>query len=619
MYARFLGRVTLSLRGGEGPRGLCVAIFKCCALSLLFGTWLTRAPAQEPAPARDDTATLADGRTLAGQLTGNTQPVFHVRPAGPDIPPDRIREIRFPVSSTPFLPGPPLRRVSLRGGDQVSCEVLGIEASAARLAWFRGTERNVPLAALASIAERPQHALWLSEGCEGDRTAWSTTRPPVALDDKAACSGERGLRLDPVAQTVTCELPGTLEQGQLEIGFAEPAQRNPRWEWLLEFGFGDRKVEVIPGWSEPHLAVRSPQGSLAVQPLKSRGGWRTLRLTLSPTQLQIEIDGAVLAQGDRPPKGLDALRLVVRPIGNGAKATNGALPGPVYLDDLKIYRALTPLVPRRRQPSQDILTLASGDEVYGKLERFTPSSIRMSGSFGVQTWGPGEFRSLELRGQRPPQASISGWRVRLWLRSSEPSDLYPTPEDALASRERLTGALVAVSDTALTLEHPWLGRVTVPLEYVDRLESLGQGTRWELDPLFHHLGNDPRRDFPVIPPEGPDLTVEFPWDAARPQPGTVWLCLDTFDLETFDSRHALALKSGHLATSVLVNDQLIEGTLNRHVRQSRERVRLALPAGILKSGANRIVIHAKPAEKDPQELDDFGIEGVGLEVGERKD
>jgi hypothetical protein len=330
--------------------------------------------------------------------------------------------------------------------------------------------------------------------------------------------------------------------------------------------------------------------------------------------LQLEVDGAVLAQGDRPPKGLDSLRLVVRPLpSTGA----GELPDAAYFDDLKIYRGISPLAARRRQPGQEILTLAAGDEIYGTLEVGSPSEIRLSGSFGSQAFPWSEVRSLELRGQRPPVVSVAGWRVRAWLRSSEPSLASAGVDEPLSTLDRLSGALVEAGDRDITIQHPWLGRLVVPLAAIDRLETVGHGTRWELDPLFHHLGNDARRDFPAIAPEGPDLKVDFEWDPARAATGTLWLCLDMVDLESFDSQHAKALKAGHLATSVLVNEQLVEATLNRHIKQARERVRLPLPAGLLKPGANRILIHAKPAENDPNELDDFGIDGVAIELDTR--
>ena len=96
------------------------------------------------------------------------------------------------------------------------------------------------------------------------------------------------------------------------------------------------------------------------------------------------------------------------------------------------------------------------------------------------------------------------------------------------------------------------------------------------------------------------------------------MTLDVVQLEGTGpaSPFAAELARGELRTYLLVNDREID-YLNRHITHRSlvpTRVRIPLPPGTVRPGANSAVLRQVPLKSDPREFDDCGVLGIALEA-----
>jgi hypothetical protein len=78
---------------------------------------------------------------------------------------------------------------------------------------------------------------------------------------------------------------------------------------------------------------------------------------------------------------------------------------------------------------------------------------------------------------------------------------------------------------------------------------------------------------------------------------------------------AAELRRGGLRTYVILNGRRVD-SFNRHItskNEAPERIRLALPAGLLRPGENRLRIEQVGKLKEPEVLDDLGVLGIAVE------
>ena len=78
---------------------------------------------------------------------------------------------------------------------------------------------------------------------------------------------------------------------------------------------------------------------------------------------------------------------------------------------------------------------------------------------------------------------------------------------------------------------------------------------------------------------------------------------------------ASLVSKGELRTNVQINGKFVD-YLNRHItskNETPERIRLAIPAGLLREGENRLRIEQVAEAGNPNSLDDLGILGIALE------
>lgn len=549
-------------------------------------------------------ATLTDGRTVTGHpQVVDGRLVLRTQLAGFAVPGAQIRTLRLPKAHVPRAPGLPLLRIFLRDGGRVTGTVPLRDEQDATLRLFGDREVNVPWNALAGFANRPGSALVLHDGFETGTDAW---KPRVTVSPERPLGGKQSLKIAARQQTLVRKLP-MLPGGELECSFYDPGDSATGYSWELTVAFHKESLSAILGWEQDSYTVRASDSlNVAVQRLRRAAGWHRLRIQFRDDGLRVQVDGALLAHGKQPAAALNELQI------STAAPRTGKAPPAGYLDDLKLYRQAVDRGPLDRQYEQDVVFLASGDEVYGRVDATTSTSLSMSGRFGHAEYPLSEVQRVALAYRRPPLALTRGQRVRVRFMSHEPS----AGSESDPQLDTLRGVLTEWSDKQVVLKHAWLGPVVLPPEWLVDVQPLGYGARLELDPGAHHLGNEARPEFRVIEAAGPQLEIPFDLPLARLPQGTTYLSLVAVDLEGKDSAHAADLAAGNLRTQVFLNDRLLEDQLNRHVRDSRQFLRLPIPQGILRDGKNVLRIVQKPAADDLKQFDDCSIEQIALEIDE---
>jgi hypothetical protein len=395
------------------------------------------------------------------------------------------------------------------------------------------------------------------------------------------------------------------------VVFFDPGEREPGQRWFVELTFrsptGMEPIRAVLGWDDSWLAVLSPQGpSLAVQRLARRPGWHRLVVRFDPERTELAVDGDELAHGGAPGGPLAEVRLGSQSLGSaGPKA---ALAG--FLDDLGLARLSEPVGGLEVDPSQDELRLSSGDQLFGHLKSADPERLlfQIDGKDAMVGWN--EVAGVYFRRTAAQAEPIEGLLVRLEWRAAGGND----PRDV----DRLEGVLAAVSDTSFTLQTPYAGTLPISRDRLLRLQVLGKARRVVLDPSAHHLGDEVfNKQIKLDPPQFEGPTLEVPFALERVWPGRAFAVFDVVQVagEAEQLTNSASIKKGELRTNLFVNGRLVD-YLNRHItskNETRLRIRLPIPEGLLRPGRNMLKLEQVGMAKDPKFLDDIGVLYTALE------
>ncbi|MEJ7639214.1 MAG: hypothetical protein WKF75_14885 [Singulisphaera sp.] len=147
---------------------------------------------------------------------------------------------------------------------------------------------------------------------------------------------------------------------------------------------------------------------------------------------------------------------------------------------------------------------------------------------------------------------------------------------------------------------------------------IGRGRRIVLDATPHHLGDEISPLAPALDPPSPEGGVlERTFELANLPAGRSHLTLDVVQVVGEQSGLPFSdlVSKGELRTNVQINGKFVD-YLNRHItskNETPERIRLAIPAGLLREGENRLRIEQVAPAGIPDPLDDMGILGIALE------
>lgn len=573
------------------------------------------------------------GESIPGRIAGDARSGFRFIPArgGAAIALEPGATIRrdgatHPASPSPTTASAPPFHLLIGEAGRFSGSLRSLDGSRARFApAWQPDELVLPRACVQALVQRPGEARVLAEPFDRiDPARWSVSGDAAAAERPPAGSG-RCLRLGADRASATHALEEPLAAGRLEVAFRDdgngPAARGrePSVELVFRAPAGPARIRVVLGRSEDGLSVESTSGpALQVQHLVRTPGWHRLTIRFGPDETEISVDGQELAHGRGPKGPLASVRLAMgAPDGAGGSPSapsNTPRPAAAEFDDLSLIRLVEPPASLEIDPTQDEARLVIGDQIFGALR--SADAERMTLAVGGRNvplrWG--EVAGLYLRRVPVQGTPVSGLLVRAEWRSN--------PGGRPADVDFAEGALAALSDESLTLNTPYSGTLTIPRPALTRLAVVGRGRRIVVDVSSHHLGDEVPVTPPLLDPPQPDglaldRSVDLPADLAE-MPAE--LVLDVLQVvpEAGDNQYSKQVRGGELRTYALVNGQRID-YVNRHVltdNEAPERVRLAIPRGLLRPGNNAIRIELT-GDSDPRpKFDDMGVLQIAVEFPE---
>jgi hypothetical protein len=552
-----------------------------------------------------------DGRQLRGALAGDESKGFRFIPAasGTAVPLENLRRVNFQTSGpSPSSASPPFL-FELGFGGRISGR-LG-SSSDDSIRWEDGTDGRVVRllrAGVRAIDQRPGEAQVLQEGFETiDEARWSQVGLPETVSELKT-EQARSLRLPAGGAAVTHRLVEPLGSGRLELAFHDSGARAAGQRWFVDLAFrgssGLEPVQAVLGWDEDTYAVLSRSGpALAVQRLTRKPGWHRLTLQFGPQRTDLSIDGDELAHGDGPGGPLVEVRFATESVGASVPPADLA----VHLDDLRLARFAEPSTKQEVDPSQDEARLTTGDQLFGKIVSLDSQriTIEVAGKPTNLRWA--QVAGVRFRRQIAQAQPLAGLWIAVDWRAAAGHDSRDV--------DHLEGVLRKITDAFVTVDAPFVGPFDIPRDRLIGLTVLGRGKRIVIDANAHHLGN--RRDDELDPPQPEGGVLEIPFDLADVPKEPAAFALEVVQVigESGNLDYSERVKKGELRTRALLNGRPFDD-LNRHIttrNETPQRIRLPIPAGILRPGRNVLRLEQSGTKDDPLKLDNMGVLGVDLE------
>jgi len=586
---------------------LIVAFYVCPTLPAADG-------AAGGTAATGETFVDADGNRTPGRLRADPEEGFRFTPGagGRPIAVAPGTAVEFTGRGTPPASGLPPFRVEMGLGQRLSGRLVAMSGREVRLLDVAGEARwTVARAGVHALVQRAGESQVLADDFEALDTARWTVLGEPEVTASPHLAGRRALRLPAGGASLTHRLAEPFAAGRLEVAFHDGEEVEPGQQWFVDLTFrgpaGSETVRAVLGWSEESLAVESPGGpALAVQRLVRKPGWHRLGVRFGAESSEVSVDGNELAHG----KGFGGPLVEVRlaSYGLGKAEPPDGLAG--HLDDLRLVRFAEPASGLESDAAQDEVRLTGGDQLFGKVGAAGGDSVELALDGRTLTLPWGEVAGLYFRPVAAPGAPVDGLLTRVEWRAG--------PGDSPRDLNVVEGALTALTDSTLTLDTPYAGTLVVPRDRLTAVRVVGRGRRLVIDTTAHHLGDEVSTAPPVLDPPQPEGGVlERTVELSKVPEGPAFLVLDVVQVvgEAPDLPFSAEVKKGELRTNVKLNGEPFD-YLNRHITTSNEtpeRIRLAVPNGLLRPGKNVVRLELAGKASDPNFLDDLGILGVALE------
>lgn len=409
-----------------------------------------------------DDAVRTDGKHIDGRLTLNSAGKLQFTPAGKDAPLalDSIRDIQFAAADVPlFLIGTP-HRVELANEQHVTGELLSVDADAVHLRAAWTEDLKLPRRSVHAITQPFGVTTIFHEDFDTDPVRMQLAGSPP-LDDKQHTSGRRSLVLNAIGQSTLYNLPTPLEAGRIGLHFRDSGDTSGA-RWLLEAEFANgstsRSVGVILAGEGDAYAVESDLPKGETRRIPRTAGWHRLSIRFRREYLLVGIDDRLLFESgkDGPGGALKQVRLVCK-----KRAPADSPHGLVYFDDFTLAKALQPLAHPAGDAKQDELWLASGDQLFGKVDSANRRRVILRIGSGTREIAWADLRGIYFKPEAAAPRTSDSVPVRIEFRSGLGSE-----------SDQLDGILEALDDQRLTLRHAALGRLKVNRASLVRLIPL---------------------------------------------------------------------------------------------------------------------------------------------------
>jgi hypothetical protein len=509
-----------------------------------------------------DIALLDDGTRVSGQLT-----------AGPE------GRLRFLQSSKALAAQPQLiefspaildqpdharQRLWLSESQNVSGSLVKLTPDNVVFEVSAKDTRTISRSEVRALSRYAAHAVVVRDDFEATSKKWKLTGG-AARSQAQAARGEWSLKLGKPAQSAELVLPESVAAGRVEFSFR--TENTPRGAaWLMRATFGEDKTFTV-------LLAGTADGSDDAEAAPTTAGWHRLSLRFRHAYALVGIDRQLVwASADRQRFGpLRKLSLVC--IARGEEPA-----GAVFIDDVAIAQSAPAFQPSPGIGATDALRMRSGDQLFGSLTAADQATLDFRGRFSPSSFSWAEVAGVELRAAAVPTHRTMGEHVRVRFFAADGS-----------APDELLGVVAALDDTALTLDHPVLGKVLIPRKRLVSIRPVFHGVRIELEHGSRYLGKVDTRvaGVPGLA-EGPTLEKSFKVDA---MPREVTLLVSV----AHPGADGAAIENGR--TDVMINGARVEA-LERHVRRGSaeyRRVRVALPADALRVGDNALELRLSAA------------------------
>jgi hypothetical protein len=422
--------------------------------AMLLGMLVVRA--QLPAA---EEAWRADGRRMPGALTLEQGRLRFTPTAGEKVALNDIARIRFPKKPLmPFRVGGG-RRVWLRDGQRITCQLLGIDKDklTMRTAWSDRLE--LPRAAVASIDSLPGWRTVAEDDFRTGLQTFTTTGKPELTE---AESEPRSVLLGTIGQSVAYVPKSPLEAGRVGVNFQERKEASgARWTFEVLFQEGERlrRVSVIVAGEGEHYAVDSGGLKGNARKVARTPGWHRLLVGFTKRSLRITCDEQVLWYTlDQGPGGkLKQVTWRCHKPSSGETAARGAMAWTEFCLERAVNEYPKPPV----EAEQDEVRLVNDDQLFGRILHADRRVLQIEGRFGKRTLRWTAVAGCSFRRPATPPRPNTGANARVYLRSG----LCP-------ETDVLDGVVTALDERRLTLRHALLGEVILERNRVREVRPL---------------------------------------------------------------------------------------------------------------------------------------------------
>ena len=580
---------------------------------------LGQTPVARPKPRGVETAEWPDGRRSTGRIVVDAagRVGFLPSPAASVVPLDQLGQILFEGNGPDATTASPPFQIHLGLGERLSGRLVSLNSEVVVLDPGLGRPvRTILRNRCGAISQRPGEIQILREGFEAlDPNVWSQAGNPE-LTATRKLVGSRALKLPSASASITSALKEPLGAGRLDLAYWDDGERVPGQRWFLELTFRkvnseDSTLRIVPAWIDDVLSVETAAGPpLTVQPLSRTMGWHRLAVRFDEGRTAISLDDDDLAHGPGLAGPLIKVRIASQTNGAGKPAEGSA----AFVDDLRIVRLVEPTGPFEVEPSRDEVRLVSGDQLFGKILAANADGVRLDLDGREMDLSWAKVASLFPRRRTSPSTAIEGVWVEAEWRTAAGND----PRDL----DRVEGVLVGADDIDLVLKVPQAGSIRVARDTLKQLTIQRHSSRILLDSNAHHLGDRIANDFDPPQPETAPLVVAF--DLATIPPGAAFVLVDAVKViaEEGLGEYSELIRKGQLRTTLSLNGQKVDD-LNAHVaafNENRQRLRLKVPAGVLRLGKNELRFDQAGTLAEPKLRDNLGILRISLEfaTGERE-
>jgi hypothetical protein len=544
-----------------------------------------------------------EGKSTQAALTASDGGRLVIEVAGKPVSLDRFARVRFPPADVPPLLRPLVHRVTLRDRQTLMGELLGADRERLQLRAAWAEKLSIPRGAVERITHPPGWLPVVVEEFEQSPAGWALSGAEVTEGE--ATSGRRSLTMTKGGQSARFHSAKPVADGRAAIHFLLPRQL-PADTWSAEwiFGQGDAARTMRVELAGPGKAYRCSTAGMADYrgDVPRRAGWHRLEFEFTSQRLLVLIDDYVLWSGPRKaaPGPLAECRLACESPADKVAAAA------VRFDDFVISRPFPepkPLEPG--DPAQDDVVSLDGDETFGPIVELAPLRIaqEVRDAKQVHDW-PSVREVLFHRGTLVEQET-RGDHVRLRLRAGG------------GQHDEMEGAVVALDGDRLTLAHPFLGELTIPIARIDELRPLFRGRRIPIESSPRHLGRGTKGGFAVAKGEGDTLR----WQVKLDTPTSAVLVIEAARVAGEEDGPDIkaALRRGGLRGEVSVNGQRVD-ELNRHVDRSTWQsvwVRIPLSSELLNTGTNAVELRLT-TDRETGRSSDCEVRSIRLEIPERR-